>query len=193
MLRNEVISAIDSIIREGKHRGIIHLNASEIGGSRLMVRGRTSINFGSCSYLGLEFDERLIRGSQQAVRSFGTQFSASRAYISCGLYEELEEIFRTIFNGHLMIAPTTTLGHIATVPVIVSERVAVIVDHQEHASVQGAVDLIKTKGTHVELVRHNRLDMLEERISALQGSYEKIWYMADGIYSMFGDKALCKK
>lgn len=88
-----------------------------------------------------------------------------------------------------MIAPTTTLGHIATVPVIVSERDSIIVDHQVHAAVQGAVELIKTKGTHVELVRHNRMDMLEERIAALQGSYEKIWYTADGIYSMFGDKA----
>jgi 7-keto-8-aminopelargonate synthetase-like enzyme/predicted N-acyltransferase len=192
MSKRDVISAIDSIIREGKSKGIIHLNASEVKGSRLVVRGRPLINFGSCSYLGLEFDQRLIQGSQQAVERFGTQFSASRAYISCGLYQELEEIFKEIFQAHVMIAPTTTLGHIATIPVIVGEKDAVIVDHQVHASVQGAVELVKTKGTHVELVRHNRMDMLEERIAMLQKYHDKVWYMADGVYSMFGDKAPVK-
>jgi len=45
----------------------------------------------------------------------------------------------------------------------------------------------------VELVRHNRLDMLEERIKALKNNYQKIWYMADGVYSMQGDFAPMKE
>ncbi len=64
---------------------------------------------------------------------------------------------------------------------------AVILDHQVHHSVQTAVNLIKSKGIHTELVRHNRMDLLEERIKLLRQTYKKIWYMADGIYSMFGD------
>ena len=66
---------------------------------------------------------------------------------------------------------------------------AVILDHQVHHSVQTAVNLIKSKGVHTELVRHNRMDLLEERIKTLHQKHNKVWYLADGIYSMFGDAA----
>jgi 7-keto-8-aminopelargonate synthetase-like enzyme len=33
------------------------------------------------------------------------------------------------------------------------------------------------------------MDELESRIKKLQGDYTKIWYLADGVYSMFGDVA----
>ncbi|MEO9257530.1 MAG: aminotransferase class I/II-fold pyridoxal phosphate-dependent enzyme, partial [Crocinitomicaceae bacterium] len=52
---------------------------------------------------------------------------------------------------------------------------------------QTAASLLKPKGIHVELIRHNRLDLLEERIIELSKKYDKVWYMADGIYSMYGD------
>jgi predicted N-acyltransferase len=42
-------------------------------------------------------------------------------------------------------------------------------------------------GTTVEMVRHNRMDLLEERIEELRKTHRKVWYMADGIYSMFAD------
>jgi len=192
MSKIELVQAVDKIINEAKNRGIIHLSADSVRGSKLSVSGRSLINFGSCSYLGLEFDERLIKGSQQAVAEFGTQFSASRAYISCGLYNKLEGLFTEIFQNPVMVAPTTTLGHIATLPVIIGENDAVILDHQVHSSVQGAVELVKNKGTHVELIRHNRMDMLEDRLNHLHTKHEKVWYMADGIYSMFGDMAPLK-
>jgi 7-keto-8-aminopelargonate synthetase-like enzyme len=31
------------------------------------------------------------------------------------------------------------------------------------------------------------MDILEERINELKDKYEKVWYMADGVYSMYGD------
>jgi 7-keto-8-aminopelargonate synthetase-like enzyme len=46
---------------------------------------------------------------------------------------------------------------------------------------------VKSRGVHVEMIRHNRMDMLEDRIKALRQKYPRIWYMADGIYSMYGD------
>ena len=86
-----------------------------------------------------------------------------------------------------MITPTTTLGHIANIPVLVEDSDAVIMDQQVHNSVQTAVQLVKARGVPVELVRHNRMDLLEARLVELRGRHKKIWYMADGIYSMFGD------
>lgn len=186
---NNFLSTVNDVITDGKNSGILHLDVSDqkLEGNLLTIHDRQLVNFSSCSYLGLEFDERLKQGAIQAIENYGTQFSASRAYISSVQYQELEARFNTIFNAHCVVSPTTTLGHIAAIPVIVSENDAVILDHQVHNSVQTAASLLKPKGIHVELLRHNRLDLLEERIAELSKKYHKVWYMADGIYSMYGD------
>lgn len=186
---NSSLETVDQIITDGVSRGILHLTNEDkkLNGNKMHVKGREVINFGSCSYLGLEFDARLIQSSQNAVANFGTQFSESRAYVSLSLYREIESRFENIFGSPVIVTPTTTLGHIACIPVVVGENDCIILDHQVHSSVQNAVNLCKAKGIHVELLRHNRMDILEERIKELKNKYDKIWYMADGIYSMFGD------
>lgn len=180
---------VDQIVTYGIEKGILHLytGSKSFDGTAIMVNGKPIINFGSCSYLGLEFDPRVKAAACEAIKQYGTQFSASRAYISLGLYGELEYLLEEIFQAKVVIVPTTTLGHIANIPVLVEEDHAVIMDQQVHNSVQTAVNLVKAAGVHVEIVRHNRMDLLEERIKALRHKYKKIWYMADGIYSMFGD------
>jgi 7-keto-8-aminopelargonate synthetase-like enzyme len=92
-----------------------------------------------------------------------------------------------MFEANTIITPTTTLGHIGAIPLFVDSNDAVIMDHLVHNSVQTAVSISKSKGTHTELIRHNRLDILEDRIKELRNKYNHIWYMADGTYSMFGD------
>ena len=183
------IDTIDQMISYGVENGILHLydEAEAVLENNLQLKGRRVLNFGSCSYLGLEFDDRLKQGAQDAVARFGTQFSASRAYLSIGLYKELEALFGKLFEQPCVIAPTTSLAHIANLPVLVGDGDAVILDHQVHQSVQTAAQLLKAKGIHLELLRHNRMDLLEVRIQALQLTHQKIWYLADGIYSMFGD------
>ncbi len=186
---NNFLNTVNHVITDGKNNGILHLNVSNqmLTGNMITIDNKELVNFSSCSYLGLEFDRRLKDGAIKAIEGYGTQFSASRAYLSSVHYQELEERFNRIFEAYCVVAPTTTLGHIATIPVIVSDNDAVILDHQVHSSVQTAAALLKPKGIHVELLRHNRLDLLEERIAELSKKYHKVWYMADGIYSMYGD------
>lgn len=188
---NIAIETTDQIITDGVKRGILHLYTDDqkIDGNEIMLKGKPVINFGSCSYLGLEFDSRLKEGSKAAIDKYGTQFSESRAYVSIQLYKELEELFFRLFDAPCVITPTTTLGHIANIPVLMSSRDALITDQLVHNSVNTAVKLLAGAGTHIEVIRHNRLDILEDRIKLLRNKYQKIWYLADGIYSMFGDAA----
>jgi 7-keto-8-aminopelargonate synthetase-like enzyme len=79
------------------------------------------------------------------------------------------------------------LVHIGVLPVITDSDEAIILDHQVHTSVRLAADLLKSYGNYVETVRHNRMDILEERIKSLSKKYTKVWYLADGVYSIFGD------
>lgn len=78
-------------------------------------------------------------------------------------------------------------------PTLVGPNDAVILDQHVHASVQMAAALLKASGVHVETLRHSRMDQLESRIQKLKAKFDHIWYMADGVYSMFGDVApLCR-
>ena len=195
MNNSPAVESTNQIINYLKDRGIAHMNVdgNNIFNNVLEVDGKELINFGSCSYLGLEYDERMKAGAFAAMNAYGTQFSASRAYISAGMYEELEEKLSIIFGGHVLVTPTTTLGHISTIPILIGKKDCVIMDHQVHHSVQTAVKLVKADGTHVEMIRHNRIDLLEQRLVDLKDQFENIWYMADGIYSMYGDKAPMKE
>lgn len=186
---NKFVQSVDNVIESCKNNGVLHLSvdSEELDGSIIQINGQSVVNFGSCSYLGLEFHKQLKEGAVNAIRRFGTQYSASRGYISIGMYEELEDLFDKIFSGHCIVTPTTTLAHIAAIPVLVKDEDAVILDHQVHSSVQTAASLLKSRSIHVERIRHNNMEALEEAIIRLQNSHENVWYMADGIYSMYGD------
>lgn len=196
MLKNtEFINAVQGMVNKGLEQNIVHLytDEQEMVPGHLWLGGRQVSNFGSCSYLGMEFDERLKQGAIEGISRYGTQFSSSRAYISTGQYRELEEKLGAIFQAHPVIAPTTSLGHIATLPTLVGDRDMVLLDHQVHSSVQTAAKILKSRGIPVELIRHNRPDIIEEKIIENQSKYDKIWYLADGIYSMYGDGAPVEK
>ncbi len=191
------VDTVDQIVSYGVRKEIGHLytdNGKKINCNSISLKGREVVNFGSCSYLGLEFDSRIKSAGKEAIDNFGTQFSESRAYVSISLYSELEKLLEKIFNGYVVITQSTTLGHMATIPVLICHNTdCIIMDHQVHNSIQMAVSMVKGQGIHVELLRHNRIDLLEERIQLLRGKYKRIWYMADGIYSMYGDKSPVKE
>lgn len=185
------LEIIDAVITEAVRLGLGHLTAEDerLTGRTLRLGGRDLVHFGSCSYLGLELDPRLKQGAIDAIERFGTQFSSSRAYVSAPLYEELEGLLGAVFEAPVIVTPSTTLGHLAAIPALVDERDAVILDHQVHNSVQLAARQLQPIGTHVELVRHSRLDLLEERIRELRHHHRHVWYLLDSVYSMYGDVA----
>src|SRR5690242_7213649 len=92
---------IDQIACYGISKGIFHLHTSDqpITGTGIIIDERPILNFGSCSYLGLEFNADIKAASQAAIEKYGTQFSASRAYISLGLYAELQLLLEKIFEA----------------------------------------------------------------------------------------------
>lgn len=180
-----------TVIGEGARHGLMHvaLDDAPLDGRHVPVDGQRLVNFASCSYMGLETDPRLIEGVVEATRRYGTQLSASRLFMSAAPYTELEERLEQLAGGPALVTPTTSLGHLAALPVLIEEDDAVIYDQRLHHSVQVVLRLLPGLGTHVEMVKHHRLDELEARIRALRTKHRKIWYVADGIYSIFGDRA----
>jgi 7-keto-8-aminopelargonate synthetase-like enzyme len=185
------LRSLDTALAEGILRGLGHLIAEDeqLGGRFLTLHGRRQINFGSCSYLGLETDLRLKNAACDAVARYGVQFASSRAYVSCPPYAELERLLAAVFETPLVVAQTTTLAHFAALPILIGREDAVVCDQLVHNSVQAVLPTLQAAGTFCRFVRHSRIDRLEEIVRALGERHRRVWYLADGIYSMHGDPA----
>ncbi|MBP6730857.1 MAG: aminotransferase class I/II-fold pyridoxal phosphate-dependent enzyme [Chitinophagales bacterium] len=194
-MKKEFTDVINKIFNKNRELGLIHGSTQDeaLDGKHVTVRGNKMVYYGSCSYLGLETDERLKAAAIDAVQRFGSQFSCSRTFLQMGMYEEVENMLGEIFGKPVLLAPTTSLGHISTIPVMLGERDACIADQQVHNSVRNAIQMVKGDGCYVETLPHNRMDLLEQRIQVLQDSYDRIFYFADGVYSMYGDTAPFKE
>jgi len=188
---NNLLDTIDDVLTHAKEEGVLHLYTEDeqFSGRTITVKNNKMFHFGTTGYLGLEQDDRLKEAAISAIRKYGTQFPLSKSYISHTKYQELENVLQQMFETPVIVAKNSTLAHIAVIPTILRDEDAVILDHQVHYSVQNACQLLKPRGIPIEMIRHSRMDMLEERVKKLSQKHEKVYYMIDGVYSMFGDVA----
>ncbi len=191
----QILEVVNQTAETTRELGIIHLmDENDISdGRHIRVKGRELVNFGTCGYMGLEMDERLKSAVIDAVNRYGTAFASTRAYVTIKLYEEIEDLLSKLFGKPVVVLANVTLSHISNIPILVGDDDCVILDTQVHDSVQTAVQLLKSRNVHVDIIRHNRIDILEDKINKLKQKYKKIWYMPDGVYSMFGDGAPMKE
>ncbi|WP_421803944.1 aminotransferase class I/II-fold pyridoxal phosphate-dependent enzyme [Flagellimonas sp.] len=185
------LNTVHEVFTDAKKAGVLHLYAEgrSFSGRTIEVKGRELFHFGTTGYLGLEQDPRLKRAAMEAIDRYGTQFPLSKSYISNPLYEELEDSISQMYGQPIVITKNSTLGHLGVIPSAVDDDDVIILDHQVHWSVQNAAKMLKTRSVPIEMIRHNNLGMLEDKIKKYQHNKRYIWYMADGIYSMYGDYA----
>ena len=190
-----MIKGLNKLIQDGVDRGLLQKSTSDeyLNSSEISIDDSKYVNFGSCSYLGLEYHPKLKQAVKDSVDKFGTQFSTSRTYLSIGMYEELESELSKMFGKPVIATASTTLGHLASLPVIVEEGDVVILDLQVHSSVQMATQLLKANKIPIHLIPHNDMEALESKIKSLQEKANRVWYLADGVYSMYGDFAPLEK
>lgn len=189
---NNFVDTINDMLIQAKERGIIHLNfnGDNWSGGEILVGEKDMINFGTCGYLGLENHPKIIEEIQRYAKDYGSQFSVSRAYLTSKSNVLLEDLLGTIFsNKKVIVFSSTTIAHLAVIPIVISTDDLIILDQQVHISIQNAVQLLAAKGAKVEMIRHSNMEMLEEKIKQYRSKYRKIWYMIDGVYSMYGDIA----
>ncbi len=179
----------------GVELGVIQrrIEDDRLDGALITIDGRKMVNFSSCAYLALNRDDRLKKAAIDATERYGTNYSSSPTYTALPFYDTLEERLRLITGGEVAIAQTTTLAHIAALPIMVSPEDLVLVDAQTHDSVQLATQNLKGAGVRVETVPHNDVSALEQRLTEMAVNFNRVWYLADGVYSMHGDLAPVKQ
>jgi len=191
----QVVKIVNEFSTLGESKGFArqYTDDEKLNGRLIPLKGKLLVHFGSCGYLGLELDPRLKEAAIDAVKKYGTYFSCSRIYVSCGNYLELEELLEKIFNTHILLTTNSSLGHYSVMPIAIGGNDMVIYDQQAHISMHELSYKLSHYGTGVTVLRHNRFDELEEKIELYKSKYDKIWYVIDGVYSMFGDLAPIKE
>jgi 7-keto-8-aminopelargonate synthetase-like enzyme len=161
-----------------------------VSGRHLFLNGRRLLHFGNCSYMALETDPRMQAAAHAALDRFGGCFSMTRTFAHVPLIEQLEESLSSLFGGHPVVtSTTTTLAHLSALPVLIPPGDVAIFDYMAHASLHMTGSLLKGMGVRIETVRHNSVEALENKIASLGSDVKRIWYIADGVYSMYGDLA----
>ena len=168
----------------------MHLSSQEkeFNGEFLKINNQELINFGTCGYLGLEKHPHVLAKSHELLDRYGSHFSISRTFVKASYQDELESLISKIFDNHPVVTYTSTsVAHQSVLGTIIEPSDLIILDQQVHYSVQYPCQYAKLQGTMVKMIRHNNMEMLENFIQRGYNQYDRIWYMADGVYSMYGD------
>src|ERR1700722_2140464 len=152
--------------------------------------------FISCSYLGLDQDERVIRASVNNIYKCGVTFPVARTRAITQSFVTLEELLNKIFcNTHTILFPSLHLVHLGLLPLLGSGEMPsfpikgngplFILDKQVHASIQINRGLMEQFGD-VVLVDFQSLEELEHYFELAASTKRCPIAIADSIGSMGG-------
>lgn len=180
--------AVDEFLRYSRLGQALGINRQvieddEFHRDTMILHGREVANFGLCSYLGLGDDPRLIEAAIDATNRYGNSYSSSVAYSALPLYPMLRERLEVMLGAPVAVAATTTLAHMAALPVLVRSGDTVVIDVLAHASLIGVIPSLQANGATIHQLPHSDMQRLDE---IARDAPARTWYLFDGLYSMRG-------
>lgn len=178
----------------GVELGVIYRRIEDetLDDATITIDGRSMVNFSSCAYLGVNRDPRLRDAAVDALDRYGANYSSAPVYTALPMYETLTRQLGEMTGAAVAVAQTTTLAHLSALPVLIGPSDIALVDAQTHDSVHLATTNLKGNGVAVETIPHIDLEALTRRIEAVADDYDRVWFLSDSIFSMFGDVAPIK-
>ena len=152
------------------------------------MEGARRIMLGSNNYLGLTGDERVMKGAEDALHTYGTGLTGSRFLNgTIPLHLELEAgIAEWMGTEDAIVFTTGHQANVGTLGTILGPGDTVIADSGDHASILDGCLLSRAK---LRPFRHNRLDKLEKQLERAQDDGGGVLVVVDGVFSMEGDVA----
>ena len=159
-----------------------------ISGTEAVVNGRRMILAGSNNYLGLSFNSDCIDAACQAARKEGTGTTGSRMANGTfsghvALEKELAEYFG---RRSAIVFSTGYIANLAMLSTLVGPGEVILLDADCHASIY---DGCRLGDAEVIRFRHNDAADLEKRLGRLEKRNTNVLVVAEGLYSMLGDRA----
>jgi 8-amino-7-oxononanoate synthase len=152
------------------------------------MEGQRRIMLGSNNYLGLTGDERVKQGALDALDRYGTGLTGSRFLNgTTDLHVELErELAEWMDTEAALVFTTGHQANLGALGTILGPSDTVIADSGDHASILDGCILSRAK---LRAFRHNRMDLLEQRLERASNDGGGVLVVVDGVFSMEGDVA----
>ena len=157
-------------------------------GARLVVDGKSALNFCSNNYLGLANHPRIVQAAADAVRQYGVGPGAVRSIAgTMTLHLELEKrmaAFKRVEAAITFQSGFSANG--ATIPALVGKEDVIFSDELNHASI---IDGSRLSGAKILRYAHCNPQDLERVVQEAAGTYRRGLVITDGVFSMDGDYA----
>ena len=154
---------------------------AKIGDHRILFLGTNN-------YLGLTFAPECKQAAHEAIENEGTGTTGSRmANGSYRGHRALERELADFYHCHSCIVFTTGYqANLATISGLAGPGDVVLIDGDSHASIY---DGCRLSGAEIIRFRHNDMTDLDKRLRRLGERSRSTLIIAEGIYSMLGDRA----
>ncbi len=151
------------------------------------VEGKTVINFGSDSFLGLDQDPRVKEAIRKGVMKWGAHNGASRAFASVRANTDAEDrLAEWLGTEATLIYPSVTLANLGAIPGLVGRPDLLVMDENAHNSMQEGARIAKANGVRIETFSHCDPKALANVLDNA-GDYRVAVVALDGVYSMSGE------
>lgn len=179
-------AALTQLKEEGLYATIRTIDSPQ--GGRLVVDGRSVLNFCSNNYLGLANHPRLVQAAAQAVQRFGVGPAAVRTIAgTTSLHTELEKRLARFKEAEAAILfQSGFMANLAAIPALVGRGDVIFSDALNHASI---IDGCRLSRAQIIAYAHNDPADLRTQLEAHRSQYERALVVTDGVFSMDGDIA----
>jgi 8-amino-7-oxononanoate synthase len=161
-------------------------------GARIVIRGKTFLDFSSNDYLNLSAHPEIIRAASVAIKKYGMGSGASRLLSGTRTpHARLEKRLAAFKKTRAaLVFNSGYAANAGIIPAITSTDSIIFSDELNHASI---VDGVRLSGADAEIYRHRDLDHLETLLRKSSGRKKKRrLIVTDSVFSMDGDMAPLK-
>ncbi len=152
---------------------------------RMSVEGREVVNFGSDSFLGLDWHPNVLATIRQSLDEWGSHNGTSRAFTSASICDEAEQrVARWLGVEDTLIFPSVTLANAGLIPALAGEDDLLIVDRLSHDSIQQSAKIAAGNGAKVLELSPCDPDALRSLLK--ENTFKGLVVAVDGVYSMTG-------
>ncbi|MBN1535853.1 MAG: glycine C-acetyltransferase [Anaerolineales bacterium] len=183
---NWIQDELHNLQKAGLYNRIRTISSAQ--GARLIVDGKSVLNFCSNNYLGLANHPQVVAAAAKAVETFGVGPAAVRTIAgTTDLHMQLEARLAKFKGVESAISFQSGFNaNIATIPALVGKEDAIFSDELNHASI---IDGCRLAGSRIVRYTHCNPNDLERAFQDEKEKYGRALVITDGVFSMDGDIA----
>ncbi len=180
-LKEELTRLEEKSLRRSLHA------VQQVDGARIVVEGRSLLNFSSNNYLGLARHPQVVEAIKEVLNHWGAGATSSRLISGTSIiHQDLESALGAFVGKEAaLLFPTGYQANLGVVTSLVHPGDAVVMDRLCHASL---VDAVRLSGARLFVYKHADVEDAEHALQRA-ASYRRRLFVTESLFSMNGDFA----